>query len=275
MYEPENRPLLTAGITTQNVQLSLDKLTVVGSFRNPDKAMKQISQWPDTERDTLAKFPYKYNIYTTSRTVLQLAEKSSPVQPVRIEFNPNDKDQLATGTFLLSLMKRKRPTRIDYALDYKGIDLSDWLMATTRARSTCSFNSSSGKLETLYLGSKDSDDRYRIYNKAKEQKIDDLDWWRIEQQHRLKPDQTWQLLLPFDDLYLVKPNKHLATQDRLVLDGLHRNPEYWGNLTRRIREKYRSLVKDPVMTRLDPWPQTAYFDKAQPIINQLTEFLKD
>jgi len=271
-----DRPLLTAGLNTQSVQLSLDKLTVVGSFRNPEKAMKLISAHPDTERDTLAKFPYRYNIYTTSRTVIQLADKSSPVQPVRIEFNPNDPLQKKTGDYLLTLMQRKRPTRIDYALDYYGIDLSGFILTTTRARKTNAFYSGSGKLETLYLGAKDCDDRYRIYNKGVEQGlVDSVNHWRIEQQIRLPPEKTWQFNLPFADLYCVKPSGQLAPQDRLILDGLHRQPELWGHLSRRYREKYRALLKDHTkMTKLDPWPQDAYFDNAQPITDALTAYMK-
>ena len=130
-------------------------------------------------------------------------------------------------------------------------------------------------METLYLGAKDASDRYRIYDKAKEQNLDNVKWWRIEQQIRLGPDEIWELQLPFSDLYAMQPSERLAPQDRFILDGLFRNPELWGHLSRRYREKYRAMLKDHhLMTKLDPWPQDAFYDYAQPITDQLTAYMK-
>lgn len=269
-----DRPLLTAGITTQFVQLSLDKLTVVGNFNYEAEFMETLQMLGDFDREYMAKFPYRYNCKTHSNCVIQIADKKAPVPRIRIEYNPTNELQSATAEELLSLMKIKRPTRCDWALDYSA-DLSKYLFATTRSRASCSYYSQSGTLETHYLGSKDSPDKYRIYNKALEQNRTDIILWRIEQQLRFKPADPWQLALPFHDLYVVLPRDDLPVQDQLVLDGLHRRPELWGHLSRRHKEKYRAMLKSPdQMTRLDPWPSSAWVELAQPHINYIEQQLK-
>jgi len=279
----ENRHLLIAGNTTHIVQLSLDKLTIVGDFIYPERGLNTLSQLPDTTEDRLAKFPYRYNINTISKTVIQLADKDAPVPNVRLSWNPTDLLQDNSARQILPLLKNKRPTRIDYALDYP-LDLSGWIFATTQARKTSRICSPSGKLETLYIGSRESEHMYRIYDKAKEMRQSDGvtdsltptpdHLWRIELE--LKPKKTdWQFYLPFNDLYVVHPNLHLDIVDRVILDALRKEPELMGQLSRRIKEKYRQMIKENVLlTRLHPWPQDAFLTRAQSIYDQITSYLK-
>jgi len=273
MVNTTDRLLLTAGISTQNVHLSLDKLTVVGDFINTQESISILQGCTDVLHETMSKYPYRWNLKTVSGTVIQIAEDKAPVPQVRVEFNPNNQIQTLTGQVACSLMKYKRPTRIDYALDYP-VDLSSWMFATTNSRSTTAYYSQSGKLETLYLGSQHSVDKYRIYNKALELGTDET-LWRIEQELRFKPDDDWQFTIPFSDLYVVLPYSCLPVEDLMILDGLKRNPEYWGHLSRRHREKYRKLLKSASMQRLNPWPTDAYFYHAQPCVDYLTQILQE
>jgi hypothetical protein len=108
----------------------------------------------------------------------------------RLEFNPNK----CTWKIVHNIIRRlKFPkiTRLDVAIDYYNIDLSEFDVIGNTARKCEKIFSRSGKLETFYHGSRHSDIFTRIYDKAKESQKNklldveeeiqsDLLWWRVE-----------------------------------------------------------------------------------------------
>jgi hypothetical protein len=277
----ENQPaLLTAGIPALSVHLKLDWITFVGRINprfkrtiNEEIHIPRFEQWGDIVERSSAKFPYRYNYQTVSKCVIQQAEKLAPVPEWRISGNPSNPEVLATIEHMATMMIDKRVTRLDWAVDY-NLDLSSYIMTTMTPRKTNSHNSQNGKLETHYLGTRNSPDQYRIYDKALESGLSET-LWRIEQQLTYKPKDTWQLSLPFHDLYLTKPTPDLPTIDRLVLDGLQRNPQEWGNLTRKYKAKYRNLIKSRTLADLNPQPFDVYCSLGQPFTDWITSTLED
>lgn len=133
-------------------------------------------------------------------------------------------------------------TRIDVAIDY-SVDLGETVITSKKAIKKAGYWARDGSLETYYLGSHRSKKRYRIYNKAKEQKISNCVWWRVEVQHRL----AWcENVLPedlFDDLVISQREEDLSIEEIAVIEYIQRNPWAIERLPRRKKQKYKDLLK--------------------------------
>jgi len=255
----------------------IDRITVLGDFKNLEKNTHEISHHNDYLDIVNSAFPYNYRIRTASGIHVQIANPDSPVQNVRIEWNPAKLD--TNGTLLpllLAMMKNKRFSRIDYAIDY-AINLSEYQFKTDRPRKRVKFISAAEKLETLYLGTRKSADFYRIYNKALEQDmVDSVNLWRIEQQFNLEKNTEFWMLRPFADLTVWKPTDMTVHYvDGLILKDLHANPENWARLTDFARRKYKRLVSNPDYTsQLEIHPSETFHSGYQPLADYLTSILK-
>jgi len=252
----------------------IDRLTVLGDFKNLEKNTHEISHHNDYLDIVNSAFPYNYRIRTASDLHIQIANPESPVQNVRIEWNPAKLN--TNGTLLpllLAMMKNKRFSRIDYAIDY-AIDLSEYQFKTARPRKRVKFISPSDKLETLYLGTRKSSDFYRIYNKAVEQDQAGT-LWRIEQQFNLEKNTEFWMLRPFADLSAWKPSDMTVHYiDGLVLKDLHTNPENWSRLSTFLRRKYQRLVESPDnVSQLEIHPSESFLSGYQPLADYLTQLL--
>lgn len=282
MKNPEalNRLPLTAGSVYPKVQLTLDRITVVGSFAShglvrvgEEWTCPVLDRSQDITRRHQAKYPYRYQFATVSGVTIQLAEKKAPVPPVRIDYNPDDANQCELAELLLQVMDHKRVTRLDWALDYQQ-DFSSYMFTTATSTKTCTFESGRGVRETLYLGASGASQRYRIYDKALEAGLQGT-LWRIEEQQRFKPSESWQLHLPFSNLVSFQSYPTLPIMDKMALETLHRTPAYWGELSRKYRDRFRKIMKDaPRSARLDPDPQEVYFEQCQPFIDYITLITK-
>lgn len=286
-YRPEVQlASLTASLSTRFVHPTIDKLTLVADFRYYQKNIEQLSRHNDF-LDIVPDYSmhYQKRLRTASDLFVQLAcPVSSPVPNVRIEFNPNKMD--TTGSLwhtLLPMLRNKRITRIDYAIDYNS-DLSEWQFTTTKARKTHRYNSPNGKLETLYLGTPSSTDQYRIYDKALEQKQNpssitgvpcttDFHHWRIEQQFTLDKNTEFWMLRPFEGLIAWKPDTFTGDFiDDLVLTSLHTDHKNWARLSRRQYSTYRKLIKDATRVVHMPVKPVTTFKQGYPALEQ---FLKE
>ena len=271
---------LTAGSVYPTVHLTLDRITVVGTFashglkRDGDEwTCPVLDRSQDIVRRYAAKFPYRYQFETVSGCTIQLAEKKAKVPPIRIDFNPDDKNQRILAEQLISVMDHKRITRLDWALDYSQ-DLSSYFFTTSIATKSCQFSSGRGVRETLYLGASGAKQRYRIYDKALESGQPGT-LWRIEEQQRFGSDDSWQFHLPFSNLITFCSYPTLPIMDKMALESLHRTPEYWGELSRKYRDRFRKLVKEaPRSARLTPDPQESYCSMAQPFVDYINSLLK-
>jgi len=270
---------LTASFTTKFLQPSIDKLTLLADFRNPERDINSLQKHNDF-MDTIPCHArhYEYQIRTASDLFIQLALNPSRIVPnLRIEFNPNKFDYRGSLWHrLLPMLKNKRLTRIDYAIDYQQ-DLSEYSWTTEKARSGNIFFGEKGETETIYLGKRTSPDQYRIYDKAKEQGECALaatsPHWRIEQQFTLDTKTEFWMLRPFETLIGWKPDTFTGDFiDDLVLKELHSNQNSWKRLSRHNFNKYRRMIKDHSRVQHFPIKPVTTFQQGFP---PLEAFLKE
>jgi len=128
---------------------------------------------------------------------------SMPVTAARLAFLFPD----GYGTFRLF----GTVTRIDLAVDVRGVNVNDLEIWPKRTRRTALFVDSRGRVETRYFGSSKSDAQWRIYDKRRERAAKgapayDYELTRIERVLRPR--------LPFKDLLGLKnPYRDIAVFD--------------------------------------------------------------
>lgn len=207
---------------------------------------------------------------------------------VRIEFNPNkvykEEEEFLKEHFLPCL-KHVSPTRIDLAVDV-NVDLSEYkIFETNTSRKSHEYKNSHGKRETLYMGSQQSDEQIRVYNKAEERlkevkkmlkddkenevlqsQVEELEnnpWWRFEFQWR--DEEKWDCLIakrkedktpkgtPFDNFRIVQfaYENIRDLNDRALIKYLEESPQGWDELkdNKRKKKKLREAMLQAV--RLD------------------------
>jgi hypothetical protein len=245
-----------------------------------EKSKHEVYNWSksgDLGDRYFAPYPYRDSFKTLSGVFIQFADAGADIPDVRIELNPaKHKIAPAIVTELVSLLKYVRPTRLDFAIDYP-FDLSSFHYSTDTPRSGAIWYGRSGKAETFYLGRGQAGDKYRVYNKAKEQKLKDETWWRVELQMNLRPDENWRDRNPFADLHITKPAEYLNVIDRAVMRELKENPQAWGELTDYQRRKYRRMMngKDEGSTLyLTPSPLDVFTSERWKVDACLNEYLK-
>lgn len=175
---------------------------------------------------------------------------------VRVEFNPAKIDKIQRQ-FIFNNLVKKIPgyhfSRVDVALDL-NLDLKDFFMYTDTPLKYAGYYSAVGVLETKYFGTRKSARYLRIYNKALERKENAKDgeepeifvpgqpWWRVEAELKRSWIDDWQK--SFSDLHMVKSSwKDLPdVRDRSMVCLLLNEPDEWGKIERRTRNKYRELI---------------------------------
>lgn len=273
---------LTASLLTQNVQIpTIDKLTLLADFRHFEKNIQQLSKHNDF-LDTVPDHSMHYiqRIRTASDLFIQVSPPTNKNIPdLRIEFNPNKFDYRGSlWHTLYPMLRNKRLTRIDYAIDYQQ-NLSEYQWQTEKPRSGNIYHSPTNQTETIYLGVRTSNNQYRIYDKAKEMNRGQSDslatspLWRIEQQFKLDTKTEFWMLRPFSDLIGWKPDTFTGDYfDDLVLADLHTNPSNWERLTRRKYTTYRTMIKDSSRVQHMPVKPVTTFQQGKA---PLEAFLKE
>lgn len=115
----------------------------------------------------------------------------------RADFNPAKMTDIEKKWLLeiLKPIKEKRSTRVDMAANFHH-DLKGYKLTDGRQRSSVEYKDRYGNIETLYKGSKNSDNYLKLYDKRKEQesKYKDVEheWWRIEETIKDDKADTWR-----------------------------------------------------------------------------------
>jgi len=290
---------LTAGKSPNFDCCSLDRLsftgdfirrkivydTVPGPFGKPTKLKQDatILQWSTDVgllEKTPAKFPYRWNFKHLLGYFIQIAEKTSPVKPVRVDCNPSKyTTKKSKPVFLDSIRKLTKNlcdigiTRMDFAIDF-NIDLSKFSIISTDPKIQILYLDRSGEMMTHYLGSNSSPVRYRIYNKAKEQGRTDLTWWRVEVQYRFSKDFKWTQITPFSDLRIFKLEYQDDWKEKVILQHLCSHPETFGEMKDSTRQRYRRKLKHLATEGLHDRLQDIFTRDSPALINQLVEILE-
>lgn len=255
-------------------------------------------------------FLYQQNFSFPDGTFFQYGEFQND-NHARLEFNPNKCDQVLIRK-ITSRLKYPKVTRLDFAVDYFDIDLSRYIFDSNTARTTERISSRSGKLETLYIGSRRSDKFTRIYDKAKEvnkrKKKEEEDeviveghWWRVEavvkdfsstvekevytknsigetvkEVQKVKVDGNL-FKNPFEVLISERKEKMsdgLKTSEKAMLFYLQHNPSEWDELTPNTRKKYKYLEFAYSYELIDRQPHDLFEKEKNRLAKELESWLK-
>lgn len=256
---------------------SVDKLTLVGNLKHG--SLERVYQWsksPDLNTLPFAPYPYRHALQSQSGVYFAFKDPGADGVPdVRIEFNPNNQSTPPECVkALVDMMREVRMTRIDLAIDYP-VDLSGFHYSTTVPKAGAIWYGRSGTAETFYLGKRSSGSMYRIYNKAREQKLPDVTWWRIEQELHFRPGEDWRDKEAFSDLHVAKPAHYLNVVDAAVIEYLRAHPQAWGELTPYLRQKYRKMLNDEEgMISLSPTPHEVFKENSWKVDAVINEYVK-
>lgn len=156
-------------------------------------------------------------------------------RPFRIEFNPAQ--LLAVPEYQAAFVAIMRDwfggaqeaelsnaniTRIDFATDIEHVDITDLVIARNDTTVRSATYGRNGRTETIYLGDKNSDLRFAIYDKQA-QKGGMVPLTRIEARikHRLTFESVYRYSNPFERLLIREINK-------LEVGTRGNSPHYWG-----------------------------------------------
>lgn len=242
----------------KEVFFSIDKLCVLGNFKNKENYETFIQYCYHNIR-----FKPRYitnQFYGNSFSIedlgfLQVDRVSSNF---RFEFNPNhiktdeDKDLV---NLILSYFTNFHFSRLDIALDLYNYNIYDYNIVDLSPRKKSYFYDRVGKLETCYFGSMGSNKFVRIYNKAKEQKIDNMDWWRVELQLR---DKNIDIYLEdrkdfLEDIYFFKyvSIDEYSTVEKATLEYILHDYSRINQLSKNQKTKYKKMIRDLKLESLD------------------------
>ncbi|WP_231834335.1 replication initiation factor domain-containing protein [Bacillus subtilis] len=133
---------------------------------------------------------------------------SSSQRDFRADFNPAKltKKEAEWLAKILGRIKEKRATRIDMAANIHH-NLKAYKLTDGRQRSSVEFKDRYGNIETLYRGSKNSDNYLKLYDKKKERASKyrevEHDWWRIEETIKDAKANTWNTYPWFNGIILA------------------------------------------------------------------------
>lgn len=169
--------------------VALDKATLVAEGLSSSWGMRSLKEFHAACHSLggeyrRGKYPYDTAYSLPDGGYLATARDGAAVPRFRLEFNPAH--ELEETASIARLFEDARLTRVDYAVDYDGVDLNDYIYERPGVKRE-EIRGRSGRLETLYLGRKSSAVMLRVYDKAKEAGLDS-DRLRTEAQCRYRPD---------------------------------------------------------------------------------------
>lgn len=258
--------------------VSIDKLVACGARSYSFELDDYLEETSFLKYRSIAKYPYREFFAMLDGSNIQVAEieqtRKGNLKDLRVEFNPTKKSFNVEHAKMLRTLDNPHFTRIDVAFDFE-VDMSSWRWIDLQARPQRHYYGRNGKLETVYVGGKDSNIIYRIYNKAEESKKnrkknnEEFDfedkgkkyWWRIEVQFRRESAQTFFENIDtdiniFDDVFPVAHyfdndeskwddflKSGLDVKDRAMLHYLIDFPESFAELSPNTRSKYKKMMK--------------------------------
>ncbi|RSA87743.1 replication protein [Enterococcus faecium] len=156
--------------------------------------------------------------------------------------------------FIHDLFIEPHFSRADIACDI--IDVPDEFITQYRVVDPVSFKpiyGRNGKLETAYWGSRSSERQIRMYNKKLEQekkrKIvpkEIVSWWRLELQLRRGKATDWHAMVQESLDSFASPHylpADTSVADKMMITALTTEHDYWGQINRKTKYKYRNLLK--------------------------------
>lgn len=246
-----------------NLKVSLDNITMTAYIKSKKYlAMKQlIENHLAITVQTAMTDMFRATTRDGAQVVLHMNYDKQKGQdykarPFRLEFNPNklrsvDSEIIDT---IIPFLEDISISRADLAFDVFGVDCSEFVLEKKgRPTATKEFRSSTGTLETKYLGAPRSEKQVRLYNKKKEQIENGTDkekefanqfthWWRLEFQLRSRSvNDIFEVL----NTVIFKPFKFegLPAETQIYLTALIHDKSIWKVLHRNTRARYKKILE--------------------------------
>lgn len=261
----------------KDVKFSIDNLTIVASFKSTDIYYLFYSMFvKNSENNDSVTMRTKNDFFDNSfmikeKVFVQIDKLSNKI---RLEFNPNKitNDIVNDINFMLKFLDDVHFTRIDLAIDLFNYNIQDYNIIDIGNRKKAYFYSRTNELETFYSGSNKSSKYIRIYNKAREQKLD-MDWWRFELQ--LRDVYIDKYLNNFDnfykDIFVFKYDciDKLNIDEIAMLDYLLHDISRLDKLSKNTRTKYKKYIRELELLSID------FFDDVLSIsLDSVTKYLQ-
>lgn len=244
-------------------KIQIDKITVVGNLNTElAYALQNIVDEPHVRIKGLPTTGYiegQFFFYGYDEPVYycydEINSNAMGKRNFRMEFNPSkitsEQSQWLKDK-VIYILDDIGITRLDIAFDC-NFDLSLFNFEFKSSLKSVEHRDRTGKMETMYFGSRNSDIYYRIYNKKLELKekqdiiIADPILWRyeIEMKNADTIEKIIDYKLPiFDDKRIIQYDvKTLPVNDRVMVIGLLAEPDLLGELSKNTRTKYRKILK--------------------------------
>lgn len=255
------------------LSFSIDRLTIMAELSSIDGFYHIYEFLPKLENCYICRhtdttmFEFSYNIDGMGFVQIDRVNKK-----MRIDFNPNHMtlDGKKILNFLLSFTSNIHYSRLDLAIDLFNYGISNYNIIDIGNRKSAYFYDRVGKLETMYSGSTKSNKYIRIYNKAIEQKLEGIDWWRFEIQLRdVYIDKYLNEVNEFyKDILVYQYNcvTDYSTEENAMIEFLLKDTSRFNLLSKNSRSKYKKIIRELQLSSID------FFDS---MLNLATEKVID
>ena len=198
-----------------------------------------------------------------------------------VEWNPNKFKNDDLGVLidvLFKFMNNTHLTRIDLAFDIQT-DLSNYRVFKHNAMQQRIFLNRKSQIETMYIGSPNSNNHVKIYNKklqlGKEENtyIDLEHLWRFEITLKSKKIYDFRNALNNVDLYLPNYEMVESIPEKAMLYFLDNHPNHWADLHENTRTKYRKLLKETQDFVITEVLRERLLEESERLVNEMNSFL--
>ena len=241
-----------------SLHFSIDKLCILGKFKNIsnyDKILEYFYYNPRFEVKYITNQFFANSFLVDDIGFIQIDRVSNKF---RFEFNPNHiktKEDSDLINIILSHFKEFHFSRLDIALDLYNYNFINYNIVDLAPRKKAYYYDRVGNLETCYFGAMGSNKFVRIYNKAREQKIPNMDWWRVELQLRdLNIDIYLEDTTDFlKDIYFFKyiTIESLGIEERSILEYVLKDISRLNELSKNAKTKYKKIISNLEIESLD------------------------
>lgn len=248
----------TRSDSEKKITFSIDRLTIVCDFKYDD-LFNQLVNYINNNNNAYKEYKNMSTFFEKSFDVpgLGMLQIDRKLMKLRLDFNPNNitEDGKRQFNILIGFVDDIHYTRLDLAIDLFNYNIKDYNIIDIGNRKTAYFYDRTGKLETIYSGSMKSDKYIRIYNKAVEQKMKNLDWWRFEIQLRdVYIDKYLSELVDFyQDILVFQYSSSLeySQEENAMIEYLLHDISRIEKLGKNSRTKYKQIIKSLKLTSLD------------------------
>lgn len=272
-------------MSVEKINVKLDRVTVVGSFKlSPSEMMAIFAESGWTIGASKEDLCFELHRVTGDVDEIKAVTLKNAHQVTWRLDTSNHLNEIEKGSVsrILALMENKHLSRIDVAFDfincrYSGMKHRIFKPNTTMTEIFESVNMyGRGKnLETVYAGRRKSLSLFRYYDKKRERSAahqpvaDDIESWeRLELQ--LRGDRTEQWLersKEMLDCFKLPNYEKLSGTQKLILQNLVEHPKNIKELTLNTRAKYRKLIRE------NRGFDTTYSEKAQKVLEEHLDVL--